>query len=187
MLAGPDLTPISFRDGLFSIQLSGKDLYVQTRSGLVALLDAETGATRWRSRVGKPYEVSQPLAFNSHTVFVVNSTFLYALDRDSGATRWQFDLPGGLSAAPVADEEQVGGPLAGDEGPRSLQTLSFALDRSLQDLGSEHGSVHEAASRGENVPEKPQPNCTHDKRFFRICNGINHRNTSIFGRLHRQR
>ena len=36
-------------DGLATVQLHGPDLYVQTRSGMMALLDAETGVTRWRS------------------------------------------------------------------------------------------------------------------------------------------
>jgi outer membrane protein assembly factor BamB len=95
------------RDGFASIQMSDKDLVIQTRSGSVHLLDAETGVTRWRARVGRPYEVTQPPAFNSRSVFVINSTFLYSLDRASGALQWQFRLPGGLAAPPVADEDLI--------------------------------------------------------------------------------
>src|SRR5579885_2190690 len=33
------------QDGLVTVQLQGRDLFVQTRSGMVAMIDAETGAT----------------------------------------------------------------------------------------------------------------------------------------------
>jgi outer membrane protein assembly factor BamB len=94
-------------DGLATVQMHGTDLYVQTRSGMVALLDAETGVTRWRTRVGLPYRVEHEVAFNSREVYVINSTFLYALDRKTGALRWQYHLREGVAAPPVADEVQI--------------------------------------------------------------------------------
>ncbi|HWG42791.1 MAG TPA: PQQ-binding-like beta-propeller repeat protein [Gemmataceae bacterium] len=94
-------------DGLATVQLHGTDLYVQTRSGMVALLDAETGVTHWRTRVGLPYRVEHEVAFNSREVYVINSTFLYALDRKTGAMRWQYHLREGVAAPPVADEDQI--------------------------------------------------------------------------------
>ncbi len=69
------------RDGFATIRVNGTDLMVQTRSGLITVLDAETGQTRWRSRVGKPYSGLLPLAANSRSVFVFNNGYLYALDR----------------------------------------------------------------------------------------------------------
>jgi outer membrane protein assembly factor BamB len=95
------------RDGLANVQVLSRDLLVQTRSGLVVLLNAETGETRWRSRAGIPYKISSPPTANSHTVVFAASTFLYGLDRASGAMLWQFRLPGGLSAPPTVDEERV--------------------------------------------------------------------------------
>src|SRR5205823_17174 len=52
------------RDGILSFQLAPLwrgnratlQLLIQTRSGLVAALDAETGQTLWRTRIGDPYK-----------------------------------------------------------------------------------------------------------------------------------
>jgi outer membrane protein assembly factor BamB len=95
------------RDGLYSVDVLGRDLLVQTRSGLTVLLDAETGATRWRSRVGLPYRVAGHPVANRRNVFVVNGNFLYALDRATGAQQWDHRLPAGVTAPPVVDEEFI--------------------------------------------------------------------------------
>ncbi len=112
------------RDGLSSVQVLGRDMLVQTRSGLVVLLNAETGEARWRTRVGTPYRVVGPPTANSRTVLVANNTFLYALDRRTGAVQWEFRVPGGgITTAPVADDNFVF--LAGSNG----RLVSFLLPR----------------------------------------------------------
>jgi outer membrane protein assembly factor BamB len=95
------------RDGLFSVQMdrAGKRLFVQTLSGMVAVYDADTGSSLWRTRVGKPYQGHQPLAFNGRSVFVLSGTSLSALDASSGVTQWVYDVPPGVAAPPAADEE----------------------------------------------------------------------------------
>lgn len=95
------------RDGLATVQLNRDDLYVQTRSGMVMLVDALTGVVRWRSRFGEPYRAAHELAFNSREVYVVNNTYLYGLDRRTGAVNWKFRLPEGVSGSPVADETLI--------------------------------------------------------------------------------
>jgi outer membrane protein assembly factor BamB len=97
----------SSRDGVATVQCTGRLLLVQTRSGLVTALDSETGQTRWRTRVGRPYQKPWPLAFNRKAVFVINGTDLFSLDRATGATNWQFSLPSGVSAPPVAGDHQI--------------------------------------------------------------------------------
>jgi outer membrane protein assembly factor BamB len=95
------------RDGFDSIQVLPHELLIQTRSGLILLLDAETGKTLWRSRAGIPYRnVNQPAA-NSTTIVFVNNVTIYGLDRATGAQAWRYRLPGGISAPPVLDEESV--------------------------------------------------------------------------------
>jgi len=94
-------------DGLVTVQLHGSNLYVQTRSGLVMLIDAETGATLWRQRVGRPYVAEHALAFNSREVYVVNNLYLYALDLLTGEVNWSFRMPEGIAAPPVADENML--------------------------------------------------------------------------------
>jgi outer membrane protein assembly factor BamB len=95
------------KDGLATVQLAGKDLLVQTRSGLIVRMDAETGVIHWRQRVGKAYAVTQGLAFNTRSVFAVNGLFLFSLDRATGRQRWRFGLPNAASGLPVADDQQL--------------------------------------------------------------------------------
>jgi outer membrane protein assembly factor BamB len=97
----------SRRDGVVSIQHTGRQIVAQTRGGIVALFDAETGRPVWRVRIGEPYLGAFPPAFNSSSVFAINGTILYALDRSNGALLWQLSLPGGLVMQPLADEDQV--------------------------------------------------------------------------------
>jgi outer membrane protein assembly factor BamB len=95
------------RDGLANVQLIGRDMLIGTRSGMITLLNAETGEARWRTRVGIPYRpVGMPTA-NSRTVLAVSNTYLYALDRATGQLQWQFRLPGGVSAPLAVDEDNV--------------------------------------------------------------------------------
>ncbi|HEY1860427.1 MAG TPA: PQQ-binding-like beta-propeller repeat protein [Gemmataceae bacterium] len=102
------------RDGIYSVQPLDRDLFVQTRSGLVVVVDAATGKIKWSSRVGNAYRPSQPVGYNRMALFVVNGSVLYVLDRDDGKTLWQKRLPGAISAPPVADETQLWLMLGGD-------------------------------------------------------------------------
>jgi outer membrane protein assembly factor BamB len=95
------------KDGFVSIQLADGQMFVQTRSGMVAALDAETGRMYWHTTFGKTYQASFPLAVNSFAVYAVNGGTIYALDRATGAVKWKFRQPEGLSAAPVADDVQM--------------------------------------------------------------------------------
>jgi len=95
------------KDGLVTIRLTGKRLLVQTRSGLVAELDAETGRILWRTRVGNPYQILQPLTYNNNMVFALNNNYLYGLDRSDGTVQYQMTLPGGIAAPPIADDDQI--------------------------------------------------------------------------------
>jgi outer membrane protein assembly factor BamB len=99
------------RDGLLTVQLlpreKGMDLVVQTRSGGVTCYDATTGLLLWATRVGTPYRASQPLAYNRDTLFAINNIDLIALDRATGRQLWEYDLPSGAAAPPVADDTQI--------------------------------------------------------------------------------
>jgi outer membrane protein assembly factor BamB len=95
------------RDGVYSIQLTPRDMLVQTRSGLIASLDPETGQTHWRTMPGMPYRNKVPLGYNSRLVVAANGTHLYCFNRDTGAQLWTFDLPSAPIAAPVLDEDQL--------------------------------------------------------------------------------
>lgn len=96
------------RDGLLQAHLDGKDLFVLTRSGMVMRLDAETGVTRWRARVGaKPYTMLPYVAVNTRSVLVIANATLVALQRGDGSKAWDFRLTAGISAPPAVDDEQI--------------------------------------------------------------------------------
>jgi outer membrane protein assembly factor BamB len=95
------------KDGFVSIQFADGLMFVQTRSGMVAMLDAETGRMLWHTTFGKPYQASFPLAINAYAVYAVNGGTIYALDRGTGAVKWKFRQPEGLSAPPVVDDVQM--------------------------------------------------------------------------------
>jgi outer membrane protein assembly factor BamB len=102
-----DLPTLGRADGFASIQVAGKDLLAQTRSGMVVRLDAETGVVRWRQRIGRPYRGGTALGFNARSVYAINATDLYSLSRETGEVRWKYRLPAGASAAPIADDRHV--------------------------------------------------------------------------------
>ncbi|OAI55110.1 hypothetical protein AYO44_02935 [Planctomycetaceae bacterium SCGC AG-212-F19] len=91
------------RDGIATTQVVGDRIFVQLRNGAVLAINADTGQTIWRARVGQAYKVMVGLGFNYDSVFGVNGTRLFALDRASGRTKWESDLPNVPTAAPVAD------------------------------------------------------------------------------------
>jgi hypothetical protein len=95
------------RDALVRIELEGKDLIVLTRSGTVQRMDAETGRVYWRAAVGKPYTMLPFLAANTRSIYVIANAKMFGLDRATGRQKWVLDLPGGISASPVVDEEQI--------------------------------------------------------------------------------
>jgi outer membrane protein assembly factor BamB len=95
------------RDGIYTVQPVDREVFVQTRSGLVVVVDANTGKIKWSARVGNAYRPSQPFGYNRMALFVVNGAVLYVLDRDDGKILWQIRLPGAISAPPVADETQL--------------------------------------------------------------------------------
>ena len=102
------IVPVSERrDGIFSVQLLGDQIIVQTRAGVVVALNAADGTTQWKKSVGIAYRVAHPIGSNSECLFVTRGTYLHALSRKSGTQMWEYDLPGSPSSPPAADEESV--------------------------------------------------------------------------------
>jgi outer membrane protein assembly factor BamB len=95
------------RDGLFSVQVLEKELFIQTRSGLIVVVNADTGEIKWKTRVGTIYRPVHPVGYNSKTMFVVSDTDLYALERSNGQLIWQYRMRSSAAAPPVADEERL--------------------------------------------------------------------------------
>ena len=97
-------------DGMYTVQVTnpdGRQILVQARSGGIYALDSETGVIQWRARLPTQYATALPLGYNAKFVFAVTGANLSAFDRTTGALAWEVMLPGGCSAAPVADAERV--------------------------------------------------------------------------------
>jgi outer membrane protein assembly factor BamB len=95
------------RDGVATVQIMGDRIYVQTRSGAVIAVNADTGQQVWRTRVGQPYNVIHPLGFNYNSVFGYNGSRLFAIDRATGRAKWETNLPNVPTTPPVADSQRA--------------------------------------------------------------------------------
>ncbi len=97
-------------DGMYTVQVTqpdGRQLLVQARSGAIYALDAETGDIQWRAHLPTMYSTALPLGYNNNFVFAVTGANLSAFNRATGALEWEVMMPGGASAAPVADQERI--------------------------------------------------------------------------------
>src|SRR5262249_38994014 len=96
------------RDGIFSVQVAGDQVLVQTNAGAIIALDATDGSMRWSTRVGFPYRgIWQLLGWNRTLVFATRAERIYALNRQTGKTVWEFLLPQAPTGAPASDQEKV--------------------------------------------------------------------------------
>jgi outer membrane protein assembly factor BamB len=95
------------RDGIFSYHMRDNQILILLRSGAVMALDAETGATQWRTRVGVPYVPAAGFGANSSNVFIAKGIDIFALERKNGNLLWAFALDKAPTAAPVADDEHI--------------------------------------------------------------------------------
>lgn len=127
------------RDTVISAQLApvrrdGKiklHLVVQTRSGLIQEIDAETGQSLYRVEVGIPYTATVPLGFNTTDVVAARGGDLYGVNRSNGDVRWKLPLHGGVPVvAPLVDARHV-----------------------YLNLGSTQVAVYDLPIRGEDKPK----------------------------------
>ncbi len=141
------------RDGLTAVKFTGKHLLVQTRSGMVAQVLAESGKSQWRTHVGNPYQNLHTLTYNSNMVLVLNNNYLFGLDRADGQVQYQMTLPGGVSTSPAADDEQIYLPMVGQL--RTYRLPNMTAERAYQAARREEEA--KAASLRELVPQSGSP------------------------------
>jgi outer membrane protein assembly factor BamB len=103
------------QDGVGMVQVLDNQVFAQLRSGMLVVLDANTGETLWRFVYPRRYPNLHPLAINPNTVFGVGSTRLYALDRRTGFTVFAQPLASTAATGPSADLERVFVPLSNNQ------------------------------------------------------------------------
>lgn len=95
-------------DAVGPVQIvDGEQIFVQTRSGLLLALDANTGAAKWNYRFPAGYVSMYPVAVSEHFVFAINVARLYCFHRYTGVVEFDYELPGTPSAGPLVDHELV--------------------------------------------------------------------------------
>ncbi|HEY1186911.1 MAG TPA: PQQ-binding-like beta-propeller repeat protein [Gemmata sp.] len=96
------------RDTITQVQTFGDQIFVQTRTGSLVVVDALTGRIQWAARLGSgSYGNSYPVAVNSQFVFCAHITKLYAFYRYTGVTEFVTELGTPPTAGLAADEEAV--------------------------------------------------------------------------------
>jgi len=91
---------------VFTPALSGDSVYVASRSGSVARLDANSGQSRWRVSVGK--RISGGVGSDGTlAVVATDEGEVFALDAQTGAVRWRARVSSEVLAAPKLAEELV--------------------------------------------------------------------------------
>jgi outer membrane protein assembly factor BamB len=79
-------------------------LFVQSKTGMISALDAETGRMLWSTQVGPENHTSTEPSANENFIVVVNGSVLYVLDRADGRLQWQKPLDGCPGAGPGASQ-----------------------------------------------------------------------------------
>ena len=95
------------RDKVLHVAVDERNLFVLTTAGLLTSIDAETGQKQWTSRVGRRDQTGYLPVANDRLVMVAIGLKLIAIDRLTGRTMWEIDLPKVPSSGPAADDDQL--------------------------------------------------------------------------------
>ncbi len=87
-------------------------IYVMTDGGVVHAIDAQTGRTRWFTRVGNPDYPVEATGANDQYVAVLNGSTLFVLDQEKGEIAWRRQVIGAPGAGPVVTDRMVFVPMA---------------------------------------------------------------------------
>jgi len=79
-------------------------LYAVTSAAVVQAIDAQTGRSKWVTRIGNPRFVTDAAGMNDDYVGVVNGTTLYALKADNGQVAWRRNTMGAPGAGPALSD-----------------------------------------------------------------------------------
>ncbi|HJN08202.1 MAG TPA: PQQ-binding-like beta-propeller repeat protein [Pirellulaceae bacterium] len=87
-------------------------IYAMTDGGVVHAIDAQTGRTRWFTRVGNPNYPSEAPGANDQYVAVLNGSTIYTLNQKNGEIAWTRQVRGAPGAGPAVTDRLVFVPMA---------------------------------------------------------------------------
>jgi len=114
------------RDRVLHLVADEDVFVVQSRSGVITVFDAENGKKLWARRLGRRDAPAFPATTNDDMTLVVIGTHLYALDKFTGAARWDFRLPVAPSTSAEIDSNNV------YVGARDGSVFAFDLEKVLK-------------------------------------------------------
>lgn len=86
-------------------------LFALTETGVVHVIDAETGRTLWIAQFGNPVFPSLGPAVNDQSISVVNGSQLFVASRETGRQLWRREIGGAPAAGPEMTDDRVTIPL----------------------------------------------------------------------------
>lgn len=106
-------------------------VYVQSFTGGITGFDAETGKRLWARQLGPDKQAGFAAGSNDTEVLVTAGLVMYCLDKITGQTKWQLDLPHHPSATPGVDDDHVYVPM--NDG--SVYSFNLKTIHELSDQG----------------------------------------------------
>ncbi len=132
-------------DGLARVQVLDEDqVAVQTRGGLLVVIDQSTGRQQWKYKYPTGFSSGFGVAVNERFLFAVNVARLYCFHRYTGLLEFEFELPEAPAASPVADGTQIYMAFTGSK------LMAFQLPLALQ-ISAESGGGKPGGAGGPRV------------------------------------
>lgn len=130
---------------------------------VLTAMDAETGKTLWRVRVGDPRLLSLKPTAGIHLVAVTNGSTIYILNRHTGEILWKHAVEGAPGAGPAISPSRVYVPLVGGKMEsyafqwETPQMRSYAWKTVAAAPGASESPVQPAAATGSSPGAAASP------------------------------
>ena len=92
---------------LNALEVPEVTLYLQTTTGMLHAIDAETGRTRWAVSVGRNDHPNMKPGASNNYVVAINGSYIYLLDAADGKMLWRWKSVYGPGAGAAISEDMV--------------------------------------------------------------------------------